>query len=394
VIPEPDEYEPDNTFADATKIGFRNNGVGQGNQYGRDNSQIQTHSIFPAGDGDFMKFSLSRANFVRIETTGDGDTIVQLGTPDGFLLAENDDGGEGLSSKLEVCMPAENDWLVLAVAYPFTSSPEFIYDIAVDVEYPCLFEDEPNDTCDLAGELMAGELMSGLQLFDGDSDDDWFVFTLEEESLISIETDGYDTFDVDTFLELWSGCPGTLLDSDDDAGPGFLSLISGVYPAGTYYVNVTASPFAFGAQYPYSVSLTVSEPPIPEVEPNDACATANAAAFGDTYLASISPVGDRDNFALNVPADGYVEIETNGPSGDTVLQIQSADGSVIIACDDDSGSGLFSLFGCCLPAGDYCVTVRDFGDNSTISSYDINFRDLGVCVPSGSCPVAGLGCPF
>jgi hypothetical protein len=38
--------------------------------------------------------------------------------------------------------------------------------------------------------------------------------------------------------------------------------------------------------------------------------------------------------------------------------------------------------------------VRDFGDNSTISTYNIDFRDLGACTPSGVCPVAGLGCPF
>ena len=151
-----------------------------------------------------------------------------------------------------------------------------------------------------------------------------------------------------------------------------------------------------GANYPYDVTLTLSEPPLLESEPNDTCGTADAAFLGNEIQASISPVGDRDSFLLSVPADGFVRIEAEGPVGDTVMKIESADGSTPIGCDDDAGPGLFSSWACCLPAGDYCVTLRDFGDNSTIPTYNVSFADLGACTPSDPpvCSSVGLGCPF
>jgi hypothetical protein len=220
------------------------------------------------------------------------------------------------------------------------------------------------------------------------AENDYYYFTLEEEAAITIETSGFDDFDVDTFLELYDGCPGNLLAADDDGGPGFLSKISAVLPAGTYYVNVTVSPFAVGSYYPYSFSLTVAEPPMTETEPNDDCTTGNPAVVGDTFAASISPIGDYDVFLLNVAQDGFIRIETDGPTGDTVLAVRSADGAIAIGCDDDGGNGLFSAWECCLPAGDYCVAVKEYGSNSTISNYEISFSDLGSCTPTGVCPIS------
>jgi hypothetical protein len=376
-----DEYEPDNESSVATSIGFRNNGVGQGNQGGRDNSQIQSHNIFPEFDIDFFTFGLSRANFVRMETTTDGDTVMGLSNASGNLFAVDDDGGVGMASKLEMCLPSD-DWLIAVIGVS-----TFPYDMAVDVEYPCLFEDEPNATCDLTGdEIMPGEVWSGLQTPAGVAENDYYYFTLEEEAAITIETDGFDTFDVDTFLELYDGCPGNLIAADDDAGPGFLSKIDAVLPAGTYYVNVTVSPFAVGSYYPYSFSLTVAEPPMTETEPNDDCSLANPTVPGDTFAASIAPIGDYDAWMLSVPADGFIRIETDGPTGDTVLAVRNADGSIPVGCDDDSGNGLFSAWECCLPAGDYCVVVKEYGSNGTIANYEIGFSDLGSCTPTGVCP--------
>ncbi|NIM00290.1 MAG: hypothetical protein GTN89_15565 [Acidobacteria bacterium] len=329
-----------------------------------------------------------------METSGDGDTIIGLSNTGGQLMAVDDDGGAGLSSLLELCLPDGGDWFVAVV--PFSSSDTFVYDIAVDAEYPCNFEDEPNGVCGQAGEMEPGVVYSGLQTAAGVAENDYWYFTLDSQQYVEIETDGWNRFAVDTFLELYDGCPGNLLAADDDAGDGFLSKVGALLDPGTYYVNVTVSPFSVGSNYPYDVTLTLSEPPLLESEPNDTCGTANAAFLGDDIQASISPVGDRDSFLLSVPADGFVQIDTDGPGGDTVLKIESADGSQSIGCDDDAGPGLFSSWGCCLPAGDYCVTVRDFGDNSTISTYNVSFTDLGACTPSNPpvCSSAGLGCPF
>jgi len=401
-IPSPDDFEPDDESSGSNRIGFRNNGDNQGGQGGRDNSQIQAHSIFPAGDIDFVTFSLARANRVRIETSGDGDTIIGFSNSGGQLLATNDDGGVGLSSRLDFCLPGASDWFVAILA--FSGSASFDYDIAVDVQGPCLFEDEPNGVCGLANEMLPGNVYSGLQTSAGVAERDWWTFTLDEAAFVSITTDGWDIFAVDTFLELWgpadaASCPGDFIDGDDDAGDGFLSRIDAALDAGTYYVNATVSPFSVGSNYPYSIMLEVTEPPLMEVEPNDSCAeaAANDAYFvGDDVLASISPVGDRDHYSLSLAGDTLVSIDITGPSGDTVLQIETADGSTVIGCDDDAGPGLFSSWSCCLPAASYCVVVRDFGDNSTISSYNIEFTDLGSCTADAMpvCDVTGFGCPF
>jgi hypothetical protein len=386
IPPEVDEYEPDDEAGLATLIGFRNNGTGEGNQFGRDNKQIQRHSFYPAPDLDWFTFGLSRANWVNIETFGvegeDPDTIMGVTNDGGVLIAVGDDKPNGdATSQLRFCLPP-GDWFVPVL--PFFGDEEFYYDMLVDVEGACLFEDEPNGSCALANAITTGEIWNGLHAPGGLTfEDDWFSFTIEETANVTIETDGYDDFDVDTYLELYDSCGGALLAADDDGGPGFLSKIDVVLEPGTYYLRNRLSPIAFatGVTYPYSLTVTLSEPPAMEMEPNDNCGEANPAAFGDSIQGSISPAGDQDYFLLTMPEDGLVEIETNGPSGDTVLNIASTDGSTQIGCDDDDGDGLFSKWSCCLPAGSYCVGVKDYGNNSTIATYNIDFRDLGTCAP-------------
>jgi hypothetical protein len=387
IPPEIDEYEPDDEIGLASRIGFRNNGVGEGNQTGRDNKQIQHHSFYPAPDLDWVTFSLSRANWVNIETFGvDGenpDTLMGIVNSGGLLFAVADDKEPGVfTSQMAFCLPP-GDWFVPIL--PYDGGDEFSYDVLVDVDHPCLFENEPNGRCDMATEMTTGDPWYGFHQPSGLTfEDDWWTFTIGEQAMVTIETGAYDDFISDTFLELYDDCGGPLLAIDDDSGEGLLSKIEVVLDPGTFHVKMTQSPIAFfpGEMWDYSITVTLAEPPLAEMEPNDNCGEANAVNLGDAPLASIDPPGDRDNFMLTVPADGYVDIETDGPVGDTVLNITSMDGSVQIGCDDDAGNGLFSRWGCCLPAGDYCVTVKDYADNGVIAVYAIEFRGQGVCTPN------------
>lgn len=387
IPPDVDEYEPDDEIGLASLIGFRNNGVGEGNQNGRDNKQIQHHSFYPAPDLDWVTFSLSRANWVNIETFGvegeNPDTIMGIVNNGGLLFAAADDKEPGVgTSKMGFCLPP-GDWYVPIL--PFDGLDEFNYDVLVDVEYPCLFEDEPNGRCDMATDMTTGDTWYGLHEPSGLTfEDDWWTFTLDERAMVTIETGAFDSFISDTFLELYGDCGGALIEFDDDDGEGLLSKIDVALDPGTYHVKMTLSPIAFftGEMWDYSIAVTLAEAPLAEMEPNDSCGEANAVSLGEAPLASIDPAGDRDHFLLTVPVAGYVAIETDGPLGDTVLNIASMDGSVQIGCDDDAGNGLFSRWGCCLPAGDYCVAVKDYADNGTIPTYTIEFRDLGLCSPN------------
>ena len=72
-------------------------------------------------------------------------------------------------------------------------------------------------------------------------DHDWFSFDVAgpDGAIVEIATNSTDIYGDDTDLELWDGCPGSLLASDDDGGPGFLSFINtGCLAPGTYYVAV------------------------------------------------------------------------------------------------------------------------------------------------------------
>jgi hypothetical protein len=391
----PDEYEPDNDISSANRIGFRNNGVGQGNQHGRDNSQIQTHTLFPDAsnlydDIDVVKFELNRPSWVRMETSetddpSNADTIIGLTNAGGAVLAFDDDGGDGLASKLELCLSAD-EWFVTSVGYYVGDT--FEYDIAVDVDHSCPFETEPNVTCEAADPIGFDEVLYATHtpgFIAGDMD--WFSFTVEEPTFVAIATDS--TTGADTVIGLFEGCPdGLLLDSDDDGGPGFLSLIEIALEPGTYYV----ASLAYSASYfqAYSISVQESEPPLMESEPNNFCSEANPAALDTTVEASIDPFGDFDFFLLTVPTAQVVEIETSPL--DTVMNLSSADGSTGYACDDDSGSAAFSsrIF-CCLEAGDYCVGVKGW-TTSTTGDYEIDFRggieceplDPPVCTADGS----------
>ncbi|MHC4063446.1 MAG: hypothetical protein ACYSUI_02940, partial [Planctomycetota bacterium] len=72
-------------------------------------------------------------------------------------------------------------------------------------------------------------------------DHEWFSFDVPgpDGLIVDIYTMSTDIYGDDTDLELWDGCPGNLIDADDDGGPGFLSLITTPCLApGTYYVAV------------------------------------------------------------------------------------------------------------------------------------------------------------
>ncbi len=82
-----DAYEPDDEWTEATPIS---------------DEQVQTHSIFPVGDVDWVQFTLDTASDVVIETSGQsGDTRLWLYDSDLTEISSNDDGGDGMFSLIE-----------------------------------------------------------------------------------------------------------------------------------------------------------------------------------------------------------------------------------------------------------------------------------------------------
>jgi Zn-dependent metalloprotease len=82
-----DNYEPDGSKEYAKPIAF---------------DVQQTHSISPETDHDWMRFTLESTKIVQIETSGpsEDDTVMWLKDEAGNQIEFDDDGGEGLFSKI------------------------------------------------------------------------------------------------------------------------------------------------------------------------------------------------------------------------------------------------------------------------------------------------------
>ena len=105
-----DSYEPDDDWSQANSI---------------DVGQTQTHSIIPAGDEDWLQFTLTSTSDVTIETSGtSGDTVLALFDASGALIAFNDDGGVGLFSLISEYDLASGTYYIGVAAYGIDSEIE------------------------------------------------------------------------------------------------------------------------------------------------------------------------------------------------------------------------------------------------------------------------------
>jgi hypothetical protein len=104
--------------------------------------------------------------------------------------------------------------------------------------------DDHGDSFACATAMQAGDQPSG-SITSGDRD--VFAFSLESGATVEIESDG----GIDTSGQLYDEM-GSLLDSDDDGGPGLGFRMSTTLPAGRYFVRVESSNGAAGT---YTLSL-------------------------------------------------------------------------------------------------------------------------------------------
>jgi len=68
VVPVPDDFEPDDTTAEASDIGKPNSIPDHANGWGRENQEYQHHSIFPPNEDDNMRIMITETQQVRMAT--------------------------------------------------------------------------------------------------------------------------------------------------------------------------------------------------------------------------------------------------------------------------------------------------------------------------------------
>lgn len=111
-------------------------------------------------------------------------------------------------------------------------------------------------------------------------------------------------------------------------------------------------------------------------EPDDDATLASTILPGESQNHSIHVPGDEDWIAFDLDERSNVTLTTDGPDGDTVLELYADDGTTLLATDDDSGAGSFSelaLTGAAgLAPGTYYARVKAKGAADTIDAYTLS----------------------
>ncbi len=192
--------------------------------------------------------------------------------------------------------------------------------------------DDYGDTYTTATTIALDEIADG-RISTG-TDQDWFKFTptvghryIFETTLGSLN---------DTYLTLYEDNGGTLTQRtvDDDSGVGRASRI--VYTATSnndFYLKVTGYNQQRGT---YSLGITEQ---LADDHGNDS-GTATAITMGTPTAGRIEAPGDKDWFQFNaVTGQNYVLEARGGTLADTTITLYRADGSSVLAYNDDGGAG-------------------------------------------------------
>jgi len=201
-------------------------------------------------------------------------------------------------------------------------------------------EVEPNDTC--PGQVIAcGDVLTQATLTLGDVD--YINFSAVAGEVLILGTESAGGLDPDTEITLLQSDCTTILATDDDSGPGVLSLITFVAPSTATYVLQIQGVDAFTeGDYVAYVSCT------PRV-PGDICATApqiscGSFSFAGTTVGALNDYipGPEPNACTGFTAEGYDVVYVINESVFTlsVFYTSSVDGSIYLVtdCSDPEGS--------------------------------------------------------
>ena len=268
--------------------------------------------------GDVVELAAGSDNF---------DTVLEFRSQDGTVLAEDDDGGPGIDSRLVVALPPDGPhyvWVTAAFGRGAGS-----YNIAARRVDRAL---EPDN---------------GVWRFDG---------VAGHVVSITAESDAFDTV-----VHLVSPA-GEDLAQDDDGGPGTDShLVQRLSSTGRYLVRVTA---VDGGQGPYEVMLHTV--PLTSLEVGT---TVDGVLGG-----SRPPIGIWE---FDGTAGAAVDITATSPSFDTVLQVLSPTGAELARNDDANSETSDSALFATLPmTGRYQVRVTAYGEEG--GSYRVAIRTVRV----------------
>lgn len=304
----------------------------------------------------------------------DFDAVLRVGQMQGrdfTEIAMNDDGPDGLNSRLVFTAPRAGDYIIRST--PLSGAGEGAYRLTLAEGPPPAAAEAIAIGATVRGVLTDSDGKSA----DGRPADAW-RFSGTEGQRIRIDMGSED---FDTYLELFDEARVSLAQDDDGAPEGTDSRITFILPrTGSYIIETRAFSDTMGA---YSLSIS-------EIEPERA---PDALAFGTVIQGEIGEADPTDGedrgydaYAFSGREGQRVQAIMRSGDFDTYLQVGRAGAEFeALASDDDGlGQGTDSRLNFTLPAdGDFVLRSSPLGSDAK-GLYSLELIDRGPQPRPGS----------
>ena len=324
--------------------------------------QTTSGELQSAGERDVFAVDLEASTIYEIALTGDTliDPYLRVFNPDGSLLAENDDGDDGLDSLLRLNVPETGRYYVVADSYLSMWEGTYSLEISSGTAAPesgvRMFSVASSDRL-IPGEITYGGALNSYSV-------ELDVGMLYTFSLRGVDS-GVGTL-ADPYLELFQN--DEFINFSDDSGVGRDSLINFI-PAvsGTYTLVASDYSLSESGSYVLQIGSEVYNGP-PEVAGN--IATQASLEDSSTVSGEINYQFDEDWFRVELQAGKQYSFALTGLS-DSLLKLLDSSGG-FVAFDDDGGDGTDSLLRF-VPASDgtYYISAGGYADGDT-GSYSLS----------------------
>jgi hypothetical protein len=331
--------------------------------------QSVSGAVDPAGDTDWYRLSVQQGQRYTItleaasaESETAVDTLLSVYTAAGEQVAQNDDAGGTLNSRLSYAPQASGDVFVEARAFADSGVGAYTLNVEASVIPP----DDAAGDATTSARVTPGRALTGVIEYEGDTD--WYRLNARSGysyRITLVTAEGREDGLADPLLQVFDAEGAQLAYNDDDDG-----LNSGLdfVPQRSGPVFVAAAGFSDAHAGAYTLNIAAARLPS-DPATGDAYTRARITVGGQTVSGAIDYVGDRDwhRVRLNEGETYRFALNSNGgdPLSDPYLRLYDQRGDEV-AMDDDGGGDLNALLEFTAPAtGTYFVEASGFGDGAT-----------------------------
>ena len=315
-----DIYEPDDDWHELTEDTI---GIGE----------TQTHSLLPAVETDWLRFSLPEESAVTMGIRSHSYALrVEL-----YDSAQNYKVGmTGVTQDVttEVLQPGTYYVKITSAA---GDDPVDQYEFFVYVPEPPADWTDARHLADIEAEVCVHDTDEILP----PADTDWYNFTLLAAFDVEIEIRGDENRDAEMWLYDSSGvAAGTSIAYDDNSGEGLLPKITAQsLESDTYYFKLNSKD---DKSLQYSIVLKAATPGQlgDSYEDDDTYDKARLITDGELQTHSFYPAGDLDWVTFTLDSAAEVTVETSGPGdADTEMWLYNLENYVFVTKWGSEGSG-------------------------------------------------------